>query len=83
APQADETFWQAQQESVRKAARGASAPLMALESVRHSTILPFDEAMAFERQTFLERRDSREAAALRRIFFAERGATRPATLQDV
>lgn len=81
--QADETFWQAQQESVRKAARGASAPLMALESVRHSTILPFDEAMAFERQTFLERRDSREAAALRRIFFAERGATRPAALQDV
>ncbi len=83
APQADEAFWQAQQESVRKAARGASAPLMALESVHQSTILPFDEAMAFERQTFLERRDSREAAALRRIFFAERGATRPAALQDV
>lgn len=81
--QADEAFWQMQQENVRKSARGASAPLMALKSIHQSTILPFDEAMAFERQTFLERRDSREAAALRRIFFAERAATRPAALQDV
>ncbi|WP_374833454.1 3-hydroxyacyl-CoA dehydrogenase NAD-binding domain-containing protein [Paenochrobactrum pullorum] len=83
APQADEAFWEAQKTSVKRTAKGASAPLLVLESIRQSTLLPFDEAMAFERKTFLERRDSKEAAALRRIFFAERNATKPDFVKDI
>lgn len=83
APQADAAFWQEQEKAVTKSARGATAPLTALASIRFGTENPFDKAMAFERESFLERRDSREAAALRRIFFAERGAARPAALRDV
>lgn len=82
-PQADETFWQAQKLAVNKAAKGASAPLLALESIHQSTLLPFDEAMSFERKIFLERRGSKEAAALRRIFFAERNATKPDFVKDI
>lgn len=83
APQADVAFWEQQKAAVIKATKGASAPLLAFESIRQSTFLPFDEAMAFERKTFLERRDSKEAAALRRIFFAERNATKPDFVKDI
>ncbi|MGU3576011.1 3-hydroxyacyl-CoA dehydrogenase NAD-binding domain-containing protein [Brucellaceae bacterium C25G] len=82
-PQADVAFWEQQKAAVSKAAKGASAPLLAFESIRQSTLLPFDKAMAFERKTFLERRDSKEAAALRRIFFAERNATKPDFVKDI
>lgn len=83
APQADADFWHTTEANVRKAARGATAPLKALESIRKGTEIGFEEAMEFERATFLERRDSREAAALRRIFFAERAATRPEALRSI
>lgn len=83
APIADADFWSRSEVSVRKAARGATAPLKALESIRKGTEIGFEEAMEFERATFLERRDSREAAALRRIFFAERAATRPEALRSI
>jgi 3-hydroxyacyl-CoA dehydrogenase len=45
--------------------------------------LSFDEALAFERKTFLDLRGSEQAAALRTVFFAERAARRPAGLKGV
>lgn len=63
--------------SVRKSARGAHAPIAAMELVEAALILPFEEGMAKERETFLRLRDSDQAAALNHIFFAERTATKP------
>ena len=60
-----------------------AAPLRALACVRRATEADFDAAMAFERETFLDLRATREAAALRHVFFAERGASRPASLKGV
>lgn len=79
----DAGFWDQAQAATAQAAKGASAPLRALACVRRAAEAPFDEAMAFERETFLDLRGSDEAAALRHVFFAERAAPRPAALRDV
>ena len=76
-------FWPEAEASVRKSARGAAAPLRALDCLRKAAELPFAEALAHERATFLELRGSEEAVALRHVFFAERAAPRPAHLADV
>ncbi|NHX27332.1 3-hydroxyacyl-CoA dehydrogenase, partial [Escherichia coli] len=80
APMPDE-FWQ----GARKAASKADhqAPLRALDSIRNATEVPFDAAMQFERETFLELRAGDEAAALRHVFFAERAAPRPAVIDGI
>lgn len=75
-----EAFWADQTAAVTKAAKGNHGPLRALAAIRKASEVSFDEAMAFERETFLALRGSDQAAALRAVFFAERGATRPAHL---
>lgn len=80
---ADDAYWAEAEAATRKAARGAEAPLRALDCLRRASEVPFAEAMAFERQTFLDLRGSDQAAALRHVFFAERAAPRPARLRDV
>lgn len=77
------TFWAEREAAIAKRARGEVAPLKALASVRRAVEASFDEAMAFERETFLALRSSEQAAALRYMFFAERAAPRPAHLADV
>ncbi|AGT08244.1 3-hydroxyacyl-CoA dehydrogenase NAD-binding domain-containing protein [Paracoccus aminophilus] len=81
-PPEPDAFWESQTAAVTKAAKGNHGPLRALEAIRKATESSFDEAMAFERQTFLDLRGSDQAAALRAVFFAERGATRPAHLGE-
>ncbi len=76
-------FWEAQETAIARRAKGEVAPLRALASIRRATEVPFTEAMAFERATFLDLRGSDQAAALRHIFFAERAAPRPGNLADV
>ena len=80
---APEGFWAAQEAAVAKAAKGAVAPLRALACVQRAVAADFDDAMAFERATFLDLRGSDQAAALRHVFFAERAALRPAALKGV
>jgi len=63
--------------TTRKAARGAEAPLVALDLVRIALSTPFDQGIATERTRFLELREGDQARALRHIFFAERDAARP------
>jgi 3-hydroxyacyl-CoA dehydrogenase len=55
----------------------------AIEAVKSAAALPFEEALARERAAFQRLRVSREAAALRYLFFAERKATKLAGLEGV
>jgi len=71
----DDAFWDTARKDAAKA--GHRAPLAALDSIRFAANHSFDEAVAHERQAFLELRASDEAAALRAVFFAERAAPRP------
>ncbi len=62
--------------------RGQKAPAEAVRLVA-SSHRPLAEGLADERATFLTLRDSREAAALRHIFFAEREASKVPGLEGV
>lgn len=64
------------EKQVRRQAKGADAPLRALESVRNAYSMPFDAGMAREREIFSELISSEQSAALRHIFFAERQAAK-------
>lgn len=63
-------------------ARGQKAPAEAVRLVT-SSIRPLAEGLANERATFLALRDSREAAALRHVFFAERESSKVAGLEGI
>lgn len=76
-------FWRQAETSLSKRVRGEIAPLRALACIRAAVERGFDEALAFERETFLELRGSKQASALRHVFFCERAAPRPAELNGV
>jgi 3-hydroxyacyl-CoA dehydrogenase len=63
-------------------ARGQRAPAEAVRLVTASD-RPLAEGLADERATFLTLRDSREAAALRHVFFAERESSKVEGLEGV
>lgn len=81
APSAE--FWEEAEARIKRAARGASAPAIALGVLRHGVDNGFTEGLKHERDTFLKLRASEEAAALRYLFFAERAAPRPADLRSI
>jgi len=70
----DPIDWDAQAAQLRKRSRGAVAPLEALASLKCAARDPVEVALAGERERFLWLAASEEAAALRHVFFAERGA---------
>ena len=72
----DAAFWDGQEKALSKKARGQHSPLAVLDSVRAACEKPFPDAMAFERKTFLDLRQSDQAAALRHAFFAERAVSK-------
>ncbi|MBI1218093.1 MAG: 3-hydroxyacyl-CoA dehydrogenase [Rhodobacteraceae bacterium] len=76
-------FWFEKEKAIVKAAKGAAAPMRALACLRYAAEAAFGEAMAYERETFLDLRGSEQADALRHVFFAERAAPRPAALREV
>jgi 3-hydroxyacyl-CoA dehydrogenase len=78
----DAAWWGDQSKVIAKPRQRRSRPLRALDCLRLAAEKPFAEAMAHERATFLELRASDLADALRHIFFAERGAPKPAHLGD-
>ncbi|UUP18561.1 3-hydroxyacyl-CoA dehydrogenase NAD-binding domain-containing protein [Nitratireductor thuwali] len=57
-------------------ARGLTAPLRCTEAVRNAILLEPSQALAREREMFVELRDGEESAALRHLFFAEREAVK-------
>ncbi len=64
-------------------ARGQRAPSEAVRLVRLAATASLAEGLAEERRTFIELRDSEEAAALRHVFFAERAAGKVEGLEAV
>ena len=64
-------------------ARGQAAPAEAVRLVRAASETSLEDGLADERATFLRLRDSREAAALRHVFFAERQAGKVEKLDGV
>ncbi len=62
---------------VAKRARGAIAPLRALQSVRAAYELPFVDGIKQERAGFVDLVATDQSKALRHIFFAERQSAKP------
>lgn len=71
--EASEAIDKAAADTLRKA-RGQRAPAEAVRLVRLAATASLSDGLAEERRTFVELRDSEEAAALRHVFFAERAA---------
>ena len=80
APDADPATIAAIRERIAQRMPGQVAPGRAVDAVEAGLRLPFAEAMAVERATFLDLRQGAQARALRHIFFAERAARAPDTL---
>lgn len=68
--------WQGRTVAIKAKARGAKAPIEALEALWDSVHLPAREALKRERERFLRLAVSQQAAALRYAFFSERNAGR-------
>lgn len=73
-PKAETAAIEAASKKVLAKARGQAAPAEAVRLVRLAADHDLAAGLADERATFLRLRDSREAAALRHVFFAERSA---------
>lgn len=70
APSADE--WDDITTTTIKKARGQVAPVVAIDAIRTGIDKEAQTGLTFERQKFVELRDSDQSKALRHIFFAER-----------
>ena len=67
-----------------KRSRGLHAPARAIEALRWTLDVPFDEAVTRERATFTEMIADEQSKAQRHIFFAEREAAKvPGVSKDV
>ncbi|SFI35583.1 3-hydroxyacyl-CoA dehydrogenase NAD-binding domain-containing protein [Aerobium aerolatum] len=67
-----------------KKSRGLDAPLACAQSVRNAITLPFDEALAKERELFIKLVSGDQSRAQRHLFFAEREAAKvPGIGKDV
>ena len=72
----DLAAFDAQAAELAKKARGLEAPLACAEAVRNAITLPFDAALAAERQLFQKLVSGDQSRAQRHLFFAEREAAK-------
>lgn len=79
---AEEVDWHGKAVAIRGKARGAKAPMEALDALKDNLHLPAREALKEERQRFLRLAASDQAAALRYAFFSERNAGKSLTSID-
>ena len=82
-PAIDSTAITAAENTIARRMRGQAAPIEALNLVKQASEADFLSGMAAERAAFLRLRKSPQAAALRHVFFAERGARVPAPLAEI
>lgn len=82
-PAGDEAAVTAAEAKVIGKSRGQTAPAEAIRLVKAAGRLSLEQGLAEERATFLRLRDSRESAALRHVFFAERAAGKVDALEGV
>jgi 3-hydroxyacyl-CoA dehydrogenase len=75
-PAVDRAAFDAAVAGVRAKARGALAPVAVADAIRAALDVPFDEAVARERDRSLELRVGSQSRALRYLFHAERQAQR-------
>jgi 3-hydroxyacyl-CoA dehydrogenase len=71
------------QKDVEKKSRGLLSPLKVIEAVRAGLQMPFDQALAYERQLFLQCIDSPQRAGLIHAFFAEREVLKVPEVKNV
>ena len=71
------------QKDVEKKSRGLFSPLKVIEAVRAGLQMPFDDALANERQLFLQCIDSPQRAGLIHAFFAEREVLKVPEVKNV
>jgi 3-hydroxyacyl-CoA dehydrogenase len=64
-------------------ARGQKAPFAAVEALRGAITLPVADALARERELFVELRDGDQSRAQRHVFFAEREAAKVPELANI
>lgn len=76
-PPFDADFFTRQREKIRKAAKGASAPLNNLDAIEWATTTDFLNGQQRERELHLQLRNSDQSVALRHAFFAERAVSKP------
>jgi 3-hydroxyacyl-CoA dehydrogenase len=81
---ADLAAFDANAAELAKKARGLEAPLACAQSVRNAVTLPFDDALAREREFFVKLVAGDQSRAQRHLFFAEREAAKvPGVGKDV
>ena len=81
-PGGAQAFFAAQAISIKKAARGLTAPLHCMAAVKASVDMTFDEGMVEERKIFMALISSTESKAMRHFFFGERTAAKIPGLDD-
>ncbi len=64
--------WDETKSQLLKKARGQNAPLVALDVLKKTSTMNFEDGINYEREKFLELRESEQAAALRHAFQAEK-----------
>ncbi|KJE35592.1 3-hydroxyacyl-CoA dehydrogenase [Thalassospira sp. HJ] len=69
--------------ATKKKARGQTAPLAAISAIRTGIEQGADTGLAYERERFVELRDSDQSKALRHIFFAERSVAKLPELKGI
>ena len=73
---ADLAAFDQQAAQLAKKARGLEAPVACAKSIRNAIVLPFDEALAREREFFEALMAGDQSRAQRHLFFAEREAAK-------
>ena len=73
---ADLVAFDAEVAGFAKKAKGLEAPVACAQSVRNAITLPFDEALAKERELFVQLVSGDQSKAQRHLFFAEREAAK-------
>ncbi len=63
-------------DGVKKKARGLEAPVICAQSVRNAVLMPFDDAIAKEREYFVQLVNGDQSRAQRHLFFAQREAAK-------
>ncbi|MEB0059833.1 3-hydroxyacyl-CoA dehydrogenase NAD-binding domain-containing protein [Variovorax sp. LG9.2] len=79
---APEAYLQFARNMVAASSKNYPAPLRCLDCVAQSTRMGFDAALAYERQAVTELVWTKESAALRHAFFAERAASKIPDVPD-
>lgn len=75
---ANDAFFTAYRKGLSRSARRLEAVDRIIQAMQAAATLPFDRALVRSRELFEECRKSSQSAALRHLFFAERGSREPA-----